>query len=60
MEKSIKMISVIASGTVFNWTSVNGPPFSLKPIRFAGPWNRYSKKAIPQLICRASAAMGFR
>lgn len=30
--------------------SENGPPFPWNPIRFAGTWKQYSKKAIPQLI----------
>ena len=50
VENAIKTISVIASCIVFSCTRLNGPPSPLKPIRFAGTWNKYSKKAIPQLM----------
>lgn len=31
----------------FSCTSVNGPPFPWKPMRLAGTWQQYSKKAMP-------------
>src|SRR5690348_4961394 len=42
--------SVITSCITFSCHKENGPPLSTKPILFAGTWNMYSKKAIPQLI----------
>lgn len=48
--KSEKTIKVITSCITFNCHKLNGPPFSLKPILFAGTWKEYSNKAIPQLI----------
>lgn len=48
--KSVKTERVITSWMIFNCHSEKGPPVSLKPIRLAGTWNMYSKKATPQLI----------
>src|SRR5690348_9074351 len=47
MEKTTR---VITSCITFSCSKVNGPPFSLKPILFAGTWKQYSKKAIAQLM----------
>ena len=33
---------------IFNCISENGPPFPAKPIRVAGTWAQYSKKAMNQ------------
>lgn len=33
---------------IFNCISEKGPPFPAKPIRFAGTWAQYSKKAMNQ------------
>jgi hypothetical protein len=49
-EKAEKTSNVITSWITFNWTRVNGPPSSWKPIRLAGTWKQYSKKATPQLM----------
>ena len=40
----------MTSWITFNCHRLKGPPFSEKPILFAGTWKRYSKKATPQLI----------
>jgi len=42
------MIKVITSCITFSCINVKGPPFSTKPIRLAGTWNTYSKKAMLQ------------
>jgi hypothetical protein len=44
----VKIVSVIASCTIFNWKPEN-PPLK-KPNPLAGTVRQYSKKAIPQLI----------
>src|SRR4051794_27040541 len=48
-ENSMNTTRVIASWITFNWTRLKGPPFSANPIRLAGTWKQYSKKASPQL-----------
>src|SRR6185312_4275710 len=48
--KTVKTERVITSWIIFSCHKENGPPSSLNPILFAGTWNMYSKKAIPQLI----------
>ena len=46
----VNTVKVIVSWIIFNWTKEKGPPYSLNPILFAGTWNKYSNKTIPQLI----------
>jgi hypothetical protein len=46
---TMNTISVMASCITFNCTRLNGPPFSVKPIRLAGTWKQYSKKTSPRL-----------
>ncbi len=48
--KIVNTTSVITSWITFNCQRENGPPFSAKPILFAGTWKMYSKRAMPQLI----------
>lgn len=48
--KTVNTVNVITSWITFNCQSVNGPPFSTKPILLAGTWKEYSNSAIPQLI----------
>lgn len=48
--KTINTVSVMASCMVLSCTKLKGPPLSLNPPSFAGTWNKYSKKASPQLI----------
>ena len=36
----------ITSWMTLSWTRENGPPFSIKPMRFAGTWKAYSANAI--------------
>ena len=50
LKKTTKTTRVMTSCMTFNCNNVNGPPFPLKPIRLAGTWKQYSKRAIPQLI----------
>ena len=40
-------VRLIHSCITFNCISEKGPPLSIQPIRFAGTWQQYSKKAIP-------------
>ena len=40
--KATNTTSVITSCITFNCIRLNGPPFSLNPIRFAGTWKQYS------------------
>ena len=47
---TVKTVRETTSWIIFSWTRLNGPPFSLNPILFAGTRNQYSKKAIPQDI----------
>ena len=44
--KKAKMIRVITSWITLSWRRVNGPPFPWKPMRLAGIWQEYSKKAV--------------
>src|SRR5580704_11077628 len=48
-EKTTKTTRVITSWITFSWTRLKGPPCSWNPIRLAGTWKQYSKKATPQL-----------
>ena len=41
-----KTMSDTTSWITLSWTSVKGPPLSIKPIRLAGTWQQYSKKAM--------------
>ena len=45
MAKGTNTDRVITSCNIFNWPISN----TVYPMRFAGTWSRYSKKAIPQL-----------
>ena len=47
--KTVNTVSDTASWITFNCQILNGPPFPLKPILFAGTWQQYSNKAMPQL-----------
>lgn len=47
---AIKTTRVITSCITFSSTNEKGPPDSLKPMRLAGTWKKYSNKAIPQLM----------
>lgn len=40
----------ITSWITFSWTSEKGPPLPTNPILFAGTWQQYSKRAMPQLM----------
>jgi len=51
MANTVKIVSVIASCTIFNWKPEKPPP--KKPKRLAGTVRQYSKNAIPQLISTA-------
>ena len=48
-EKTTNTISVITSCNTFNCSKLNGPPLPAYPIRLAGTWKTYSKRAIDQL-----------
>lgn len=47
---AVKTIKVITSCITLSCHKLKGPPFSLKPILFAGTCAEYSKSAIPQLM----------
>ena len=44
-----KTMSDTHSCITLSCTKVNGPPLSMKPMRLAGTWQQYSKKAMAQL-----------
>jgi len=47
--KMVKMVSERNSWITLSCQRLNGPPFSMKPMRLAGTMKLYSTKAIPQL-----------
>ncbi len=49
-ENMVKTTMLITSWITFSCTNENGPPLPWYPILLAGTWNRYSNRAIPQLI----------
>ena len=46
---TVKMVSERNSWMTLSCQRLNGPPFSMKPMRFAGTMKLYSINAIPQL-----------
>ena len=43
----VKTVRDITSWIIFSCMRLNGPPFSVNPILFAGTWAQYSKNATP-------------
>jgi hypothetical protein len=43
----VNTVRVITSWMIFSSKRLNGPPDSLNPMRLAGTWKQYSKKANP-------------
>ena len=46
--RTVNTVSDITSWMIFSCIRLKGPPFSTKPILFAGTWAQYSKNATPQ------------
>lgn len=44
---TVKTTSDTTSWITLSWMSENGPHVPSKPMRLAGTWQQYSKKAIP-------------
>ena len=45
--KSENMVRETTSWITLSWTRLKGPPLSTKPMRLAGTWKEYSKRAMP-------------
>ena len=45
---TVKTVSEMTSWMILSCMRLNGPPFSTKPILFAGTCAQYSRKATPQ------------